>query len=173
MLYIVYSKRSLDDIHNFLLSYGSEEEIGPSRIMYYQGKETDRTAILLSPTVYSKLVEDGYGRRGGDFNIVPYQLRDYDLPKEGQRSLFFPLPKDWKGSECRSCIGDLVDTAARLGLFEVGKYKLNIPLYTRTSDVHKGVAFLHFDKEVTTDSIAYLRAFLHGYDGTRCFWAKK
>jgi hypothetical protein len=173
MLYIIYSKRSLEDIHSFLLSYGTLDQIGPARIMYYRGKETDRTVILLSPEVYDKLVEDGYGHRNRDLYIVPYQLRDYDRPKNGERSLFFSLPKDKKGSECRAYIGYALAIATSLGAIPKDGYKLSIPLYTRTSDVHKGLGFLHFDTEVPIDNICYLKAFLHGYEGIRCFWSTK
>lgn len=169
MLYIIYSRRSIQDITSHLLQHGSEDDIGPSRIVFYKGNETNRTMIVLSPALYEQVKDN----RNHDFSIVPYQLRDYDKAPNNERSLFLPLPKELKQSECRQILMGLLDTMARFGFFKEGDYKVNIPLYTRTSDAHKGLAFIHFEKEVPQDSIAYAKAFLHGYENIKCFWSTR
>lgn len=189
-LYYVYSKWSLKGILTHIRkcfpSYNDDDFnalIGPIRIDYYRGGETDRTLCLFNDIIYEGLAKEGFTQKlcNYDFRIQPYEIRDKNLPGQGYSSnLYIPLPSSLNTDHCRE---DLVKKLKVLETFSIinKNYKLTFPLTSRKTGRLTGSAFIEFDSSIDIHKRAIVLLVLHDTDWNvpnsqdyrvKCLWAR-
>jgi len=167
----------------------SQSDVGVMRIDRFKGKETNRTIMLVSRSLYNKALAKGYTehQQGLDFKLTEYELKDHNLPKEGYtRNFFIPLPSSLTGDEARDQLQNKLNVLTDFGMFSDSP-RLKIPLRSRETGEHRGQAYVTFSPDTSTNVIALARVLLHdtrlytcepnneatGYERMRCFWAKE
>lgn len=190
-LYMVYSNWGLNDIQAKLneLNPGNEDNmrIGTMRIdRGRDGKETNRTFCLMDHSVFKQAQKEGLDNRvyNRDFTVKPYILKESNLPgPEEKLHLFLPLSQDISTFDVRQ---QLEERLSELELFDIlppNSYQIRIPLKSRATSEHKGLAFVYFNKNVSEEAAAISRLILHDVlwyhndandttTRTKCYWAK-
>lgn len=183
-VYVIYSGMSLSAIREFLLSYGTETQLGHLRVNYDQkGYETNLSIATLDSQLYDNLVGAGFDKRkpGIDFSIVPYRLSDRNRPKENQNpSFYIPLPKELKLTENQvfSHVSDRLRKMNEFGDLPARSYRVIVPKVSRDTGELKGSCFVTFHRDTPIETIALCRSVIDGstwVGGTecRCMWAQK
>ena len=184
---VIFSRLPLRYICKFLEEdLGStEDDIGVIKIdRKRDGTETNRTIVLLKKSLLDKAKESGYteSNRNLDFKMVEYEVRQYNLPKEGYTSNFFiPIPKEVGGENIRHQLQNKIDVLTKFGLFGEIKPYLNIPIESRETGNHKGRAFITFPRNMDMKIAALARICLHDtriyldedkFELMKCYWAR-
>lgn len=153
--------------------------------------QTNRTIALVDQTLFDALVNEGLyksprskGRQNIDFRIVPYEIRDNNLPKDGfKKDLFIRLPTSVGVSvqEVEEIVHDKMSQLVKFGVVDSSQYGIKIPL--KNKDRNSGEAydscFLTFSESVTPQTAALVKAVIDDtYWGARtetfhCFWARE
>jgi hypothetical protein len=183
-LFLIYSKLTLLSLYEILEEF--TDEIGMMTIMHdREGKETNRTVVVLRPKVYDEIVAQGKNKRPYDldFTIVPYEIRKHNLPNEHQKPvLFIPFPKKIKLSEVtiHNIIAEKLKSLVSFGVIPDKSWRINAP--GKRSDFggqSKSFCFVTFNREVSKEQIAIVKVVLDGSEITdesnekfRCFWAR-
>lgn len=194
-VYMVYSRWSLHKLDTFLQNYGS---VGFLRVVFGPNdEETDRTIAILTPDVYEKLCEDGYGDEqhvskdkrsyGHGCRVIPFKLNDSSYPGEGRnKTLFVPVPKDISSDDtwANSVVHDKLIHLSEWGIIPANSWSINVPLNSREKGGVRGGCFVSFMRNVSLERIAMTRILLtdtywppHGSDEDdravfRCYWAR-
>lgn len=184
---VAFSRWPLGQLLQFLedkLSV-SQSDVGVMRIDRSGGKETNRTIMLVSRSLYNKALEKGYSEHqpGLDFKLTQYELKEHNLPKDGySRNFFIPLPPSLTGDEARDQLQNKLNVLSEFGMFSDSP-RLKIPLKSRETGEHKGQAYVTFSQNTPTNVIALARVLLHDtrlyttesveYERMRCFWARE
>lgn len=191
-LYLVYSNWTLKDIKLFIENFIPKEEqnmkdkyIGPIRIDYIRGLESERTLCLLHISIYEALLKEGFDKKvfTYDFRVQKYEIRDNNKPGEGFSSnLYIPLPTALNRDDCKN---DLASKLRNLELYNIllpGSYRITLPVISRRTGESTGSAFIEFTTEVELKNRAITRLILNDTDweikGTmrkyrvKCLWAR-
>lgn len=165
-VYVIYSRWSVSEIKNFLCKYASTPtDIGPMRIDYTRsGQETDRTIVILNPTLYQRLVKEGFSTKKypTDFSIAVYKLRKYNLPPVNSTPNFFirlPEHHSLLASDYRLQVQNKLTDLVLWGFFKRENFRIDIPLVSRQSDEARGTCFVFFDN-VPVETIAMAKIIL-------------
>lgn len=186
---VAFSRWPLGQLCQFLEErlFVTQDQIGVMRIDRFKGKETNRTILLLTRSVFDQASERGYTQQqqGLDFKLAEYELRDHNLPKEGYtRNFFVPLPNSLSGDEARDQLQNKLDVLCRFGMF-TDKPRLKIPLKSRETGEHRGQAYVTFSHQTPVTTTALARVLLHDtrlytkqddtedFERMQCFWAKE
>lgn len=186
---VAFSRWPLGQLCEFLEDKLSvtPEQIGVMRIDRFKGKETNRTILLLHRSLFDKIRTLGYGEEQDslDFKLTECELKDHNRPKSGfTRNFFIPLPESLTADETRSQLQHKLDVLCNFGMFtDTEKPRLKIPLKSRETGEHRGQAYVTFNHETLTDTIALARVLLHdtrlytgseeNFERMRCFWARE
>lgn len=192
---MVYSKMTLKDIEDLFTSVGGgDRNYGTMRIVRVKDpkgtwQDTNRTIVLISEVLYDQLIKMGYDkpvrspdRPNLDFRIVPYGVRESNLPKEGlKKDLFIRIPKEsnFTADDVRKTILDKLQPLVKLNIMAVDDYRVNIPLrnMNRETGLVTGSCFLSFSPSVTSTQAAQVKAVIddtYWPDGQtfNCYWAR-
>jgi len=192
-LCVVYSKLSLNEITNILISLTEDpSSVGPSRVDFTKdGDESNRTVVLVSAKAYARAEELGWTKfqKGGPksdrkLTIAPYFVKNAAsvLPRAGQTSsLFLPIPEKLGLSAelARGYLAYLLEALADFGFFGQDEFKITIPLMSRATNQIRGYAIVSFAEDVAQESIVGAKIFLHNnmwWTATaimKCLWAKE
>ena len=191
---IVFSQWTLRAIVEFLEDRleATKEEIGMIHIDRTWDnnrrifKETNRTIILMTRSLFNRSLEEGLGenKKGTDFKIAEYELRKYNYPKDGfSNNLHIVLPENLEAESARLQINEKLKVCYRFGVLRNNSATVKIPMKSREDGTHKGSAFVSFDRDCTTQP--WVRLILHdtrlnivdeNYNEhvlMKCFWAKE
>ena len=191
---IVFSQWTLRAIVEFLEDRleATKEEIGMIHIDRTWDnnrrifKETNRTIILMTRSLFNRALEEGLGenKKGTDFKIGEYELRKYNYPKDGfSNNLHIVLPENLEAESARLQINEKLKVCYRFGVLRNNSATVKIPMKSREDGTHKGSAFVSFDRDCTTQP--WVRLILHdtrlnivdeNYNEhvlMKCFWAKE
>lgn len=194
---MVYSQMSLKELEELFEHFGDNgSDHGPLRIVRAKDesgnwRDTNRTIVLMSERLYDSLIKEGLykpvrtpGRPAYDFRIVPYEIRDNNLPKEGmKKDLFIRIPNNLEltsGNVEDVINGKMVDLV-KFGVINANQYSVKIPLRNkdRSSGLVHGSCFLAFDSSVSDYTAALVKAvvddtFWGQHEETfNCFWARE
>ena len=163
----------------------TQEQIGVIRIDRNQGKETNRTVMLVDRVLLNRAEECGFTsfKRGLDFKMNEYEVRSHNLPKDGYtRNFFISLPKALTAPDAQAQLENKLEVLGRFGLFGKTQPRMKIPLVSRESGEHRGRAFVTFARETSDEVLALARILLHDtrlytseneWELMKCFWAKE
>lgn len=180
---VIRSPWSLSRIHDYL---GSPDDVALLKVsLDKEGRETNYTLALLSPSLYGELCRNGLDKSGTDrdFMVSPYHEGRLTPPRTGYTTtLFFPLPRQLKltEKEVADRISGLLDQVISFQDLPPKSYQITIPMKSRISSTLKGSCFVSFTPEVPMKTIILLRQFLDGLTWTdstghtaqgRCYWA--
>ena len=92
-VYVVYcSNRTPAEIRTYLLSLAVKNgvknpKVGPIRVEFYQGKETNRNISVFSRDVYNVLIKGGHDTKNRDkgLSVNRYKLSARDFPRKFDR----------------------------------------------------------------------------------------
>lgn len=191
---MIYSELSLSQIEAILNRYGSADDFSSLRIIRNrdQGgewRDTNRTVVLISPRLYDQLIRANFhrptrsaGRPPYDLRLIPYQIRDTNLPKDGQKKdLFVRIPEEvhLSSTDVEAIINAKMNAITTFGLLGDNDYTVKIPLRSknRTTDQVSGASFIAFGPTVTVEAAAQVKAIIddtfwgdtpHRFN---CYWA--
>jgi hypothetical protein len=182
-LFIVYSRKSVDYITNFLGNYGAlgHDGVYGVHVCYdMNGNETNRSLVLCEEDIYEDLVAQGYEKtdqrlpnRQNEFLIDRYRFfPDNHHPKNEQTYNFFiklppvthPAFTDCKASHFVSQLERVLNELVRAKVLPDHGYHLNVPMESRTTGKHRGVAYVTFDKNVDRNAIAAARVYIDHFN---------
>lgn len=194
---MIYSQSSLSDLEDIFMNYGDEgQHHGPLKIIRARDesgrwRDTNRTIALVDEFLFDALVKDGLykpartpGRPNWDFRIVPYEVRESNLPKEGfKKDLFIRLPKNITLStkEVEETIAAKMEPLVKFGVLGEKQWSIKIPLRnkSRESGEAHSSCFLAFTNDVPDQTAAMVKAVIDdtywgSHDETfHCFWARE
>ena len=184
---VVFSKWPLRQLCMFLEDEvgGSREQVGVMRIDRVQGKETNRTIMLVSRSLLEAAEQKGFtqSQKGLDFKMTEYELRDFNRPKQGQtRNFYVPLPEELSATDATAQLENKLEVLCNFGMFAKDRPRVKIHLLSRESEKHKGQAFVTFSRNSDDDEVALARVLLHetklytgenDYTLMKCLWAKE
>lgn len=194
---MIYSQLSLKELEELFQHFGDNgSEHGPLRIVRAKDdsghwRDTNRTIILVSKRLYDRLMDEGLyksvrspGRPVYDFRIVPYEIRDNNLPKEGmKKDLFIRIPNslEMSSGDVESIIKDKMADLVKFRVISEDQFSVKIPLRNkdRSSGVVHGSCFLAFADSVSNHQAALVKAviddtFWGEHDETfNCYWARE
>lgn len=194
---MIYSQMSLKELEELFEHYGDNgSEHGPLRIVRAkddsgQWRDTNRTIVLISNKFYNTLMDEGLymsvrtpGRPDYDFRIVPYEIRDNNLPKEGmKKDLFIRIPNslEMSSSDVEGVIHGKMANLVEFGVISADQYSIKIPLRNkdRSSGIVHGSCFVAFADSVSDQQAALVKAviddtFWGDHDETfNCYWARE
>lgn len=170
-LYVIYSSDSLTSIVNYLRRLDAGK-VGPARIDYDRsGQETDRTIVVMEPSVFARLKELGlseYRSRPGEMRVASYVIKSGKLasPSEetGQKWEFyipFPQTMELSADEVRVQLQAKLDALVEFGYFASDEVRLVIPLVNRDFGQAKGHAIISFAPSVPRTTIIATRIVLN------------
>lgn len=148
-VYVIFSSRSLDELHTTLSRYGHEEDIHLLKVEYdRQGQDTNRTLAILGSSFSGIQNKDNLG-----FRIQKFELRN-QKPYETQ-TLCITLPKDLglKAMQISDVVHDKLQVLIDSGIITEKDFKFNIPLKNRELDLPKASCYLCFEKTVDGKSV--------------------
>ena len=176
-VYLVYSSWSISAIDEFLQNHAKTigEEVGSGliRLVYdSNGKETNRNIVILSDTIYSSLIKNGYDHKdyGRDFLVTPFQLRENYFPSKGKTTnLFVPVPNEFLLNDlfATETILDKLKHLSDWGILPESSFSVKPFLPSREEGKIKGGCFISFKKDVSMESRAMARLLL-----TDTYWPK-
>lgn len=193
---MIYSQQSLSELEGLFKHFGDHgDEHDSLRIIRAkddQGKwrDTNRTIVLISERLYNQLMSKGFykpvrsgDRTGWDFRLVPYEVRQSNLPKEGsKKDLFIRIPADFEmsNSEVEAFIKAKMAPLVKFGVIHDDQFSVKVPLRNkdRANDLVHGSCFLTFVDEVSEHTAALIKAVIDDTlwhdDATtfHCFWAR-
>ncbi len=194
MIYSQFSLKELEELFQHFGDNGSEH--GPLRIVRAKDdsghwRDTNRTIILVSKKLYNALMDEGLyksvrtpGRPVYDFRIVPYEIRDNNLPKEGmKKDLFIRIPNslEMSSADVEAIIHEKMADLVKFGVVSADQYSIKIPLRNkdRSSGIVHGSCFLAFGEGVNDQQAALVKAviddtFWGEHEETfNCYWARE
>lgn len=160
-VYVIFSGWSMGEIADFIEEKAAHKnDVGIMRIDFFEGKETDRTIILLDSNLYQKLREET--RHNKEFSIDQFKLGSHWYPKrdESEKSLYIQLPNCHDARQCRESLTLKLKEMVHFGMFGGDDYKISIPLESRNGSKHMGHSYVDFDESVGPDAIAFARVLL-------------
>jgi hypothetical protein len=193
---MIYSLASLQELEDVLAQYGDKgSEHGPMRIVRTKDesgywRDSNRTIVVLSKYIFDNLMRDGlwkpfkaHGRPAFDFRVVPYEVRENNLPGAGFKSdLFIRLPKDSNFSvkEVEEIIHQKMQPLVKFGVIGADDFKVKVPLKSRSRSTGEafGSCFIAFESHVSDHTAALVKAAIDDtYWGDsdkvfRCFWSR-
>lgn len=172
-VYMVYSKWTISRIDAFLRERG---EVSSLRVVYdNNGKETNRTIVIVDDCVYKKLCEEGFGDQVVDsseeddekmpkkqfkqLKIARFMIKEFDYPNVMQtRNLFIPIPKCITSDvEVMEQIEKKLTHLSDWDIIKEKSWEINIPVKSREKgEMGKG-CFVIFNSTVSIESIALVR----------------
>jgi hypothetical protein len=183
---MIYSQLSLKEIEDVFRQYGDNgTQHGPLRVVRSKKEDgtwqdTNRTIVLVTEKLFNSLIEDGLdkpvktsGRSALDFRIVPYQVRDSNLPREGlKKDLFIRLPKGHSLDigEVMAIISAKLAPLVTFGVISANQYTIKIPLRNkdRSTGIVTSACFIAFTDDVLPEQAALVKAVI---DDT--FWGEQ
>jgi hypothetical protein len=160
-VFMIFSQWTIPEIEDHIFSAAdSDDQIGMIRIDYFKGEQTDRTIVVMDPSLYHKL----HSNRVSGFSITPYDVRPHWFPQEkvGETFNFFvPLPSSLSTAACREGLRVKLEELVRFGMFESeSDYGIFIPVADREGTEHTNRAYIEFDSKVDHDAIVMARCVL-------------
>lgn len=191
-LYLIYSKWLLEDIIEFMKEKFLKKEekdeyekyIGPIRIDYIHGSQSERTLCLLHESLYKKIIKEGFFRKlfPYDFRIQPYEIRDNNKPGPGFSSnLYIPLPTILNRAECKKDLYSKLKVIESFGIIKPQSYRVTLPLLCRKTEKYTGSAFIEFSNDIPLKNRSITRLIMNDTDWNiepkneyrvKCLWAK-
>ena len=194
-VYVIHSRSPLsvviDEIKQHIpedLIQNQTNLIGPCRIVFSRGQETDRTICVFNCKIFEEMKKKGLSanRMWSDFKVVPFRLRDSIMPQAGQRHLFMILPSQLTITDVRKQLVNSLKILSDFGIVKPNSYEILIPFKSRESDDHVGKCFIIWSNGISGRDIAITRIVLHdsrwvdsegypieGRQGLKCcFWAR-
>lgn len=190
-VYIAFSKWDVKKIVELCRGYG---DVYWSRLVYDKdGKETNRTYLILPDETYNGLVDDGYGEerkrpgannRGAGFRIAPYVLREGQAHTDAP-TLFVPAPKEHRKSAmaAENIVNAKLTILADCGIIPEKSWVAEAPTFSRESGDIKSGVFISFNETVERGRIAMTRILINDSywpcledqetsSVFRCYWAR-
>ena len=177
-VYLIYSTMSLREIRVFLELFLIESEsIGPMKIEYDRdGKDTNRTLIMCSHTLYQRLVDLGFGEynQRNDFRMVPYKIPVNFQLKNGLHSdLYLSIPKTLSREQILVQLQQFFVYCIRYGLIVEKSWRCSPPNKNDSNWI------LSFDmSKIPFQNIFVVKAFLDRLRSNdhnlhfRCYWLR-
>lgn len=162
---VVFSRWTIGQLSSFLLNELriEQDQIGFMRIDRFDNKETNRTIMLVQRCVLDAAHRKGFTepRRGLDFRMCEYELREHNYPREGYTTnLFISLPEDLSVQFAREQLENKLSTLQAFGVFNAVPH-LAIPLKSRETEEHRKKAYVTFPRDTSAKAIALARVLLH------------
>lgn len=181
-VYVIYSSWSLAKIRHFLTTNLTNPKIGPLRIDYKNGKETNRTVAVLDDANFQELKEKGYTvySKTAEFRIMPYVVKDIGLVTPGPDKRYsyyirFPMGAT-DATVIENELREKLDELSEFGFFPKGSYTVRTPLVSREAGTPRNFCLVNFQDSVSRTSIIAGRIVLHQShwrdhpDLLKCFW---
>ena len=158
--------------------------IGPLRIDYIHGNESNRSLIYLHRSIYDNMVRHAYDKKIFHYpiRVQYYEIRPNNYPGKGFSSNFYiPLPGILDKEKCKRILEIKMKRLEVFGLVDSVNYKITFPVKSRKTGVSTGSAFIEFTNEVETKNKSTMRLLLNdtdwdifGYSEYRikCLWAR-
>ena len=161
---VVFSRWTLGQLGSFLQEElgVTPEQVGFMRIDRHDNKETNRTILLVEREVLDAARRRGFTepKRGLDFRMCEYELREHNYPREGYTTnLFIRLPESLSENFARRQLEDRFDILNTFG-FKLTP-TLAIPLKSRESAEHWNKLYVTFPRGTSQKEIALARVLLH------------
>ena len=194
---MIYSQLNLRELEQILASYAtSENSYGPLRIIrakdeFGNYRDTNRTIAVISENLFHTLIDNGLykpvrseDRPSCDFRIVPYEIRENNLPKAGsKKDLFIRLPMSLNlmTKDLENMLNEKMAPFVRFGIIRADQYAIKIPLRNKSRETGQahGSCFLTFKDNVSEHTAALIKAVIDDtyWDNTQetfhCFWARE
>ena len=194
-IYIIYSNWALPDVRKFISNIISGDDssqscsddilIGPMRISYIKGEESEKTIAILHSSVYDRLVREGFDKKlfTYDFRIQPYEIRENNKPDPGYSSnLYIPLPTALDKNDCQQDILSKLQLLEKFNIIPHNSFKVTLPVISRRTGESTRSAFIEFSPDVPINNRAVVRLILNDSDWTtsrptkrnyrvKCLWA--
>lgn len=191
---LIYSLLPIPEIKEILGKYRGE--YSSLRIFKHKNRnkewvDSNRTIILISQELFENLIKAGLhkpirdpSRPDWDFRIVPYEVRDKNLPRaNAKKDFFIPIPGEL-GLTIRNVeniINDKMEPLINFNVIGKEQFSVKIPQRSRsrTSGKIHGSCFLTFNDEVSEKTAALVKAVIDDtYWGEssytfHCFWARQ
>lgn len=160
-VFIIFSQWTIPEIEDHMYSMAdNEDQIGTVRIDYFKGEQTDRTIVVMDPSLYHKFRDDPVQ----GFSITPYDIRPHWYPHEkiGETFNFFiPLPSILSAAACREGLRVKMKELVHFGMFKSeNDYGIFIPIANREGTEHTNRAYVEFDSNVDSDAVVMARCVL-------------
>ena len=160
-VFIIFSQWTIPEIEDYLYSVAdNEDQIGTVRIDYFKGEQTDRTIVVMDPSLYHKF-RDNFA---SGFSMTPYDIRHHWYPQEkiGETFNFFiPLPSTLSTAACREGLRIKMKELVNFGMFKSeSDYGIFIPVADREGTEHTNRAYVEFDQDVDCDAVVMARCVL-------------
>lgn len=181
-LYVVYCGWNVHRIRDFLEHEVSNPHVGPIRIDYKNGRETNRTIVVMAEENYQELKAKGYSNysKTADFRIMPYVVKDIGLVAPGadkRYSYYIRFPVTATDPESiRQDVVNKLDSLADFGFFARDSYVVRTPLLSREQNVPRNFCLVTFSDSTSKNSIIAGRIVLHQShwrdhsELMKCFW---
>ena len=182
---VVFSRWTLGQLGSFLQEEMgvTQEQVGFMRIDRHDNKETNRTILLVDREVLDAARRRGFTepKRGLDFRMCEYELREHNYPREGYTTnLFVRLPESISGEFARRQLENSFEILNSFG-FKLTP-TLAIPLKSRESAEHWNKLYVTFPRGTSQKEIALARVLLHDtrlyleedsakFERLNCSWA--
>ncbi len=162
-LYVIISDWALSRIHDFICQYGDSSDIGPIRIDYKNGVETNRTFVVLKPYIFDALWQAGYSNPNNrdEFYISKYRM--IDTFKLDRRSLKIPLPASLRmtGTVISNIIKEKLDTLVKFNVLASDDFNIRMVLADRARDIPPRFAYINFTEKATVEQILACHIIMH------------
>ena len=194
---MIYSQMSLKELEDLFEHFGDNgSEHGPLRIVRVKDesghwRDTNRTIVLITPRLFNEFINEGLykavrtpGRPAYDFRVVPYEIRENNLPKEGmKKDLFIRIPNTLQMSsgDVEGVINDKMADVVKFGVISAEQYSIKIPLRNkdRSTGIVHGSCFIAFAESVSDQQTALVKAVIDDTfwgdheDTFNCYWARE
>ena len=167
-IYIVFSSHNLKVIQEWLKKYVPKNEkisdhIGPMRLVFTKGADTDRTLCVFSAAVYAAIERQGLTIKDEwtkEYRVTKGHIRK-GLPFENkQRHLYVKAPECLTITQVEEQLQQKLKEMARFGIIPEDQFTIKIPFESRSSEQHVGKAFICWRPEVNIRKIAAARMVL-------------
>ncbi len=167
-IYVVFSSHNLKVIQEWLKKYVPKNEkisdhIGPMRLVFIKGADTDRTLCVFSAAVYAAIESQGLTIKDEwtkEYRVLKGHIRK-GLPFESkQRHLYVKAPECLTITQVEEQLQQKLKEMARFGVIPEDQFTIKIPFESRSSEQHVGRAFFCWRPEVSIKKIAVARMVL-------------
>lgn len=174
-LCIVFSSAPLTAIYNAVAeAVGNDDSVGYARIVFDRnGKETNRTLVLVSANTWRQLENAGLADEGESIRFAPYKILEGNLPKETQSdSLCLLVPESFQKqpvfAEVDKIIAEKLEHLALWGILPSNSWKVSVTLTSREKGEVGKRCFISFDDTVSLEQRAIVRLLLND-----TYWASE
>ena len=168
---LIFSNWTVTKLYEFFHDYldAEKSDVGMTKIERFRNKtgemkDSNRTLILMSKTLYDKALKHGLDMQQPnlDFRISEFVLQPKYFPYEGYTNNFYIIiPATLSTAEAESLIGEKLRIFTTFGLLQEQDYTLRIPLNSRITGEHRGYALLNFVESVDVKNRSIIKALMN------------